>query len=316
MISLLTLLLGIFLYALPGSVMASTKSCPFEHLSGPVYVIAGSNSTLCPATKLVHPVTNPVAIIGQKGVILIDPGSSDAVGQLVLKRLSDITSKPVSAIINTHIHGLYWLANHAIRQRYPQVHIYAHRKMIERIQNGEGDFWLDAFFGPDAHQRLAYAVPEFALEGGENLTLSGVELKIYHPPNAHTDHDLMIEVVKDRILIMGGLVVEPEVPSQGVPADANFAGQIDAIKSILKLDMKTYVPGQGMPQGIELPRRALRFISAIYRGVQQGYADGLQDFEITQLLKTKLVKFRQWYDFSALGAVVSAMYLQVEQAEF
>ncbi len=314
--SLSTLLLVVFLATFLSSAGAADQACPFEKLSAGVYVIAGSNTTLCPPLKLRHPVTNPVAIIADHGVILVDPGSSEAVGQLVLKRLTQITDLPVVAIINTHIHGLYWLANHAIKARYPGARIYAHQGMIDRINNGEGNAWLDAFFGPDAHRQLSFSAPDHALHDGEILNFKGVALKIHHPPHAHTDHDLVIEVVKDKILILGGLVVEPEVPSQGVPGDANFAGQIAAIRQYLKLDIKTWIPGQGMPQGIELPQRSLRFLSAIYQGVQQGYEADLQDFEITRQLKTALSDFRQWYDFTALGAVVSEMYLQIEQDGF
>ena len=297
--------------------LASDDACPFNRLTDQVYFIAGSNAQTCPAQKLQHPVTNPVAIIGQTGVVLVDPGSSEAVGKLVLYQLSKITDKPVVAIINTHIHGLYWLANHAIKLRYPALKIYAHPRMIQRINNGEGQAWIDQFFPQQATgSSAAFSAPEISLEDGEILNLNGVMLKIHEFSHAHTDHDVAIEIVKDKILIVGGLVVEPEVPSQGVPQDANFKGQMAAIQRIIDMQMRSYIPGQGYPQGAQLPRRSLQFLSAIYDSVKRGYGAGMEDYEITAQLKLELAHFTKWYDFSALGRVVSEIWLQVEQDDF
>ena len=80
--------------------------------------------------------------------------------------------------------------------------------------------------------------------------------------------------------------------------------------------MKVYIPGRGNPGDVELPKRALKFLSALYSGVQHYYDDGLSDFEISTALKSKLSEFEQWYDFAELGGVVSQMYLQIEQDSF
>ncbi len=188
--------------------------------------------------------------------------------------------------------------------------------MIQRIAEGEGVFWIDAITGKYDGDKTQLALPDTALKGGEVLNLNGVEIKIHYQGLSHTDHDLLIEVVKDKILILGGLVVEPEVPSQGVPADANFKGQIAATKFAIQLHMNIYIPGQGFPQGVVLPQRGLRFLQAIYSGVEHYYSEGLEDFEITQRLKVELSEFQQWYQFDFLGRVIAEMYLQVEQENF
>ena len=71
-----------------------------------------------------------------------------------------------------------------------------------------------------------------------------------------------------------------------------------------------------MPGGPELPQRSLRFLRALYGGVERLYDEGLSDFEITARLKQELAEFEQWYDFERLGGVISQMYLQVEDANF
>ncbi len=298
------------------SAHASDINCRFKEITKRIYVIVGSDHKTCPEKAVEHPLTNPSAIVGETGVIIIDPGSSVQVGRLVLERLKLITNKPVVAVFNTHIHGLYWLGNQAIKEKYPDVRIYAHKRMIERINSGEGQFWVNAITGKHAGEKTKFLVPDISLRGGETLNIAGVVVKIHHSGHAHTDHDLMIEVPEERTLFLGGVAVEPEVPSQGVPQDADFKGQIAATQYAIRLAMDKYVPGRGHSGGIELPERALRFLEALYEGVRRYYKDGLSDSEITDRLKADLVNFKQWYDFAALGGVISQMYLQVEQENF
>ncbi|UHD17887.1 MBL fold metallo-hydrolase [Thiocapsa bogorovii] len=290
--------------------------CPFESVTERIFVIVGSDHRRCPRQSVNYPLTNPAAIIGETGVILIDPGSSLQAGRLVLERLQTITDKPVIAVFNSHIHGLYWLGNQAIGEAYPEVPIYAHERMIARINQGEGDFWVKAITGDHDGETTRFILPDHPLLGGETLTLAGIDVKVHHFGHGHTDHDLVLEVPSERAVFLGGLVVEPEVPSQGVPSDADFEGQIAATREAIALDADTFIPGRGHPAGDALPERALAFLTALYDGTAAGYDAGLTDFEVTQELKEELADYQAWYDFDQLGGVVSQMYLQVERDQF
>ena len=312
-----TLILCAFIYVLVmPAAMARDNECSFQQVSDRIYVIVGSDHKTCPIKEVEHPLTNPAIVVGETGIIVIDPGSSLQVGRLVLEHIRTITDKPVVAVFNTHIHGLCWLGNQAIREQFPDAHIYAHERMIKRVRDGEGDFWIDAITGRYQGEKTGYVIPDIALAGGESLTIAGLNIRIHHTGHAHTDHDIMIEIEDENVVFLGGMVVEPEVPSQGVPQDANFHGQMAATRYAIDLNAGTYIPGRGNPDGVELPERALRFLTALYRGVQQNYDEGLLDYEITDKLKDELSEYEQWYDFTRLGGVISQMYLQIEAESF
>ena len=304
------------LAALTSTGIAADIQCDFEQVSDRIYVIVGSDHGTCPVKDVEHPLTNPAIVVGESGVVLIDPGSSLQVGRLVVSRMRSVTDKPVVAVFNTHIHGLYWLGNQAIKEQFPAARIYAHKRMIERIKNGEGDFWVDAITGKYPGEKTRYVLPDTALEGDESERIAGLSFRIHHTGHAHTDHDILVELEDENALFLGGLVVEPEVPSQGVPQDANFKGQIAATRYAIDLNADIYVPGRGKPAGVELPERALRFLDALYSAVQRDYEEGLLDYEIANKLKKELSEYGQWYDFTRLGGVVSQMYLQVEAESF
>ncbi len=291
---------------------AATPQCPFEPVSAHVWVLHGSNAATCPRAAA-HPATNIGAVVTGAGVVLIDPGGSDEITRLVLDRLADVTGEPVVAVINTHIHGPYWLGNAAVRARFPGVPIIAHSRMIARLAAGEARAWA-ATLDPDAPPDVVG--PDTPLGGEATLTVGEVQLRLHPLEHAHTDNDLLVEVPAEGVLFLGGLVVEPELPSQGVPEDADFAGQIRAIGAVIEMQANHYVPGRGTTGGKALPRRAAAFLQALYDSVGRYYDAGLTDFEMVPRLRDDLVRFRQWYDFTALGRVVAFLYLQIEAERF
>ena len=273
------------------AVAAEPTDCPFERISAHVWVLHGSNGETCPRAPD-HPATNIGAVVSDAGVVLVDPGGSDAITGLVLDRLAAITDQPVVVVINSHIHGPYWLGNGAVRARFPGVPIIAHARMIERLSKGEARFWAKTL---DREAPPEVTLPDRALGGGATLTIGDIRLRLHVIGHAHTDHDLLVEIPSDRVLFLGGLVVEPELPSQGVPADADFRGQIAAIRAVLELPVDHFVPGRGRTAGKELPGHAARFLQALYTGVERYYDAGLQDYQMTPKLRGDLAMFRRWY---------------------
>src|SRR3989338_954368 len=104
-----------------------------------VYVLHGSNEL--PNKINQGFMNNPGFVLTKKGVVVIDPGSSVQVGELVLKKIAAVTRDPVVAVFNTHVHGDHWLGNQAIRAAYPKAVIYAHPKMKAKTAT-DGESWL------------------------------------------------------------------------------------------------------------------------------------------------------------------------------
>jgi glyoxylase-like metal-dependent hydrolase (beta-lactamase superfamily II) len=221
-------------------------------------------------------------------------------------------------VFNTHVHGDHWLGNHAIRAAYPKVPIYAHRRMIDRVNAGEGEDWLKLFMGMTQGAVAGTRVvgPNIGLQGGEVLTLDGVTLRIHHLGPAHTDHDLLIEVVEDRAIICGDVVVVGHIPNSDVPHDADFGGTIKAIHTLLDGSATTFVPGHGRSGGREVPETALRFLERLQALAKRYYLQGLADYEIKDRVIQDLDEYRNWVNFNELGRVLSYVYLEIERDNF
>ncbi len=106
----------------------------FDKIANNVYVIHGPLDE--PNEENGGFMNNPALIVSENSLIIIDPGSAYQVGKKLLNKISKISSKKISAVFNTHIHGDHWLANQAISEKFPQVKIYASKKMINEAKDG------------------------------------------------------------------------------------------------------------------------------------------------------------------------------------
>ena len=291
------------------------SSLRLQQLSENVFVLEGPQAFPSPATAGF--MNNPGFVRTPEGIVVIDPGSSVQIGQLLLQKIREVSGARLLAVFNTHVHGDHWLGNQAIREAEPEIPIYAHQRMIERIGDGEGDAWIDTFMkstdGAVAGTRVV--APSIGLEGGERLALGGVEFLVHHTGRAHTDHDIMIEYPREKSLFLGDIVTSQRVQSAR-PADSDIRGQIAAIEYALDLDVEVYIPGHGTAAGREMVIAQLRFLQVLYASVAHHYEAGLSDYEMKPLVEQDIAAYESWQNFDELGRVISHVYLQVEEDAF
>ena len=295
---------------------SSIENHSLDQVSKHIYVVHGTQELPNPKSRGF--MNNPAAIFTNNGVIIIDPGSSTEIGKQLIKKVQEVSDKPVIAIFNTHVHGDHWLGNHGISEIYPKVPIYAHKRMIERVNSGDGEEWLKLLNGmtKGAVAGTRIVGPNIGLTDGEELSIDGMKLKFHHTGHAHTDHDLMIEVSKDKALFFGDIVAAKRVPNSDVPQDASFKGSITAIKTMLIRPIDIYIPGHGVSGGREVPESSLHFLEILHSSVTKYYNEGLESFEMKKKVRTDLNKYKDWNNFNEIDRVINFVYQEVERDNF
>jgi glyoxylase-like metal-dependent hydrolase (beta-lactamase superfamily II) len=286
---------------------------PLRQLTDRVYVIHGPNEE--PNKQNQGFINNPAFVLTSKGVVVIDPGSSLQVGRMLLARIAKTTPSPVIAVFNTHIHGDHWLGNQAILAAYPNAVIYAHPNMMAKAE-GEGEVWLKTMLSLTAGATLGtrLALPSVALENNDTLRLGDRHFRVYHSGKAHTDGDLMVEVVEEKLMFLGDVVMAQRA---GRMDDGDFKGDIATIDLALKSGAVHFVPGHGPSGGREVPQTYRLFLTTLYGSVKKYYAQGLSDFDMKEKVSKDLAAYHQWAMFeSGLGRLISLAYLQVEAESF
>ena len=248
-----------------------------------IYVVHGPQVFPNPITKGF--MNNPGFVLTSAGVVVIDPGSSVQIGNKLLESIHTVTDKPVVAVFNTHVHGDHWLGNQAIQDAYPNVEIYAHENMTKRIEAGEGEQWIALFerMTKGATKGTRVVGPTKSLNGNEVITIGDTHFRLYHPPKAHSDTDIVIELDREKTLFAGDILTNNRVQSAR-PQDSDIMGLIEALKYVRDKDIKYYIPGHGKVGGKEIVEKQLQYLTELYKAVEKYYLQDFEAFELTPLV--------------------------------
>jgi glyoxylase-like metal-dependent hydrolase (beta-lactamase superfamily II) len=281
-----------------------------------VYVVHGIQAL--PNSENKAFMSNSGLVETEYGWVLFDTGGSPEVAGRIIELARGVSEKPIVAVFNSHVHGDHWLGNAAIREKYPQVEIFAHTKAIARLRAGDAEMWRGTMAGmmEIPSESLPFVIPDKSLEGSEVLEIGGVTMRIHHTGHAHTDSDIMLEVSGRRILFAGDVIEHGRAVSSDVPSDFDAMGQIAAIDHALELPVEIFVPGHGPTGGREIAEDAKRFLETLYGSVEKHYDEGLLDYEMRDQVAEDLEEFSDWFNFDDLGRLISYVYQQVEFADF
>jgi glyoxylase-like metal-dependent hydrolase (beta-lactamase superfamily II) len=286
---------------------------PLDRLTPNVYVIHGPTEDPTPKNQAFR--NNPGIVLTKEGVVVIDPGSSVYVGEMVVRKVKTLSDKPIVAVFNTHSHGDHWLGNEGIKLAYPRAVIYAHPKMKTMAIQDEGKMWIKAFneLSAGAVEGTTPVGPDKAVNDGEVVTIGGTRFRVLHPGPAHSDHDIMIELPDEKVLFFGDIVRD----NLFSPFQASFKGNIAAIDRGLKTGAKVFVPGHGHSGDRTAAMNYRRFLETMREQVRQHYRNGLSDFEMKPRIAEALGAYRNWSSLDeSLGRLVSAAYQEIEAEEF
>ena len=260
---------------------------------------------------------NVVIVLTSAGVVLLDPGGSAWAGEMVVDRIKSLTPDPVVAVFNSHAHGDHWLGNEGIRNAYPDSVIYGHPLMKDRVTGADGTFWLTQINslteGTAGGGRVV--APDRSVSDGDVVEIGDTRFRIHHTGPAHTDSDIMVEIVDQGTLFTGDVVRNGLLGI--MESDASFSGNIAAIDAIMAMDFRHYIPGHGRAGGIEIVRNYRAYLDTLLSKVRDLYADQLSDYEMKPMLVETLSAYRHWAGFDMrLGPHISRAYLEVEMEAF
>ena len=285
-----------------------------EQVAEAVYVIHGPLGLPSPENQGF--MNNPAFVVTAEGVVIVDPGSSLQVGEMVLAAVRRVTDKPIVAVFDTHVHGDHWLANQAIAEAWPKVKIYAHPKMIARVESGAGARWLkvmmDLTRGATTGTEVVNA--NAPVNDQTDIRIGELTFRVLHEGQAHTDNDIMILLPEKGVLFLGDNAGHGRLLRMN---DGNFQGNIKTLNRAVATGAKVFVPGHGKSGGPEAATEYRDYLQTVLDGVKQYFEEDLSDFEIKPKLLPALKRWQSWVDFDSLmGSHVSLAYLEIEEEAF
>jgi len=243
-----------------------------------VHVLLGPVQHANPANR--GYMINSTAIVGERGVILVDSGGSADVGRHLAAAVRRITDKPVTHVVNTHHHGDHYLGNAAFEGA-----TLISSEMCRQMVLETGDEWLK-LMQRDTGLPLAGTKPLAAkltyAEGTRTETsIHGVRLVFWVPRGSHTAGDLLVYLPDDKVLIAGDVLVSRVVPTLQDGVLKNWIGTLDEIRG---LGAERFVPGHGDPMGAGEVAALRDTLARFQAGVKQGFKSGLREDQVRRTL--------------------------------
>lgn len=290
------------------------KPYPLKKIASNTYVIHGPLEY--PNKKNQGFMNNPGFVVTKTGVVVIDPGSSVQVGRMVLKHIKNVTTKPVTHVLNTHIHGDHWLGNHAFADAFPKAIIMAHPDMIKRAKAGAAKQWVSMMsqLTDGASNGTRAVIPRKVIDDKQVIKTGGIQFRIYAPKEAHSFTDIMIEVVEESVVFLGDNVLYKRLPRMN---DGTFTGNIKACQVAIDIGAKTYVPGHGDSGSKDIIVPFMNYLKTVYSEVGKNYEAGMSDFEMKPNVVGKLQNYTDWSGFhDEVGKHISLAVLEYEKNSF
>ncbi|MDV7340599.1 MBL fold metallo-hydrolase [Terasakiella sp. A23] len=186
---------------------------------------------------------NTGVIIGDDGVMVIDTQATPFMAQDVVKRIREVTDKPIKYILMSHYHAVRVLGAAA----YEAENIIASRATYEMIEE-RGQFDYDSelgrfprlFQGAETIPGLTW--PSIVFDGKITIDLGNCPVEIWSPGRGHTQGDTIAWLPEQKILYAGDLVEFGATPYTGDAHLRDWPTTLDALRA---LKPQKLVPGRG-----------------------------------------------------------------------
>jgi len=246
---------------------------------------------------------NTGIIIGDDAVLVADTQATPAMAADVIRRIREVTDKPIKYVVLTHYHAVRVLGASA----YQPQQILASQDTYDLIvERGEQDKASEIGRFPRLFRNLE-TVPEgltwptMTFTGKMTLWLGKVEVQLLQLGRGHTKGDTVVWLPGEKTLLSGDLVEFDATPYAG---DAYFQDWPNTLDNIAKLNPLALVPGRGpalrgeaqVQKGLEVTRS---FISDVWASVKAGADAGRDLRKVYEETFAKLQpKYGEWVIFN------------------
>ena len=239
---------------------------------------------------------NTGVIVGDDAVMVVDTQATPVMAQDVIRRIREVTDRPIKYVVLSHYHAVRVLGASA----YQPQQIIASRDTYDLIvERGEQDKASEIGRFPRLFQVVesvpaGMTWPTITFSGRMSIWLGKLEVQLIQLGRGHTKGDTVAWLPAQKILFSGDLVEFDATPYAG---DAYFSDWPATLDNIAALQAQALVPGRGAalttPEQVAAGLAGTRaFIADVYASVQAGVVEGL---DLNRVYKRTLDQLRPTY---------------------
>ena len=196
------------------------RSLTVEQVTDDVYVLYGLGG-------------NVGVLKSDAGTVVVDTMTFEIQGQQILKKAQELTGMPITLIINTHYHTDHTHGNPA----FPTgTRVVATERTLHHLHATDTEY-----FSGDA----AALLPNETFSQFKEINLGNKTLRLYQTGRGHTDGDLVVEFVEDKVLHTGDLFFNGYYPNIDLEGGGSVLEWADTLTPVLALNVNQVIPGHG-----------------------------------------------------------------------
>ncbi len=242
---------------------------------------------------------NTGIIVGDDAVMVLDTQATPVMAADVIRRIREVTDKPIRYVLLTHYHAVRVLGASAYRAEGCE-HIIASADTRELIaERGEQDKASEIGRFPRLFRNVASVPagltwPTITFSGKMTLWLGRLEVQLLQLGRGHTKGDTVAWLPQQKTLFSGDLVEFDATPYAG---DAYFRDWPQTLDNIAALQPEQLVPGRGAalttPAQVQAGLSGTRnFIADLRASVEAGVAAG---HDLNAVYKSTIAALRPKY---------------------
>lgn len=186
---------------------------------------------------------NTGIVIGDNAVLVADTQATPVMAQDVIRRIREVSDKPIKYVVLTHYHAVRVLGASAYGAQEVIASADTRDLIVER---GEADMKSEIERFPRLFQSVesvpGLTWPTLTFKGEMTLWLGKLEVKLMQLGRGHTKGDTVVWIPGDKTLLSGDLVEFGATPYAG---DCYYEDWPKTLDALAALKPEQLVPGRG-----------------------------------------------------------------------
>ncbi len=241
---LVVLIAGVAVYAL-----TRVRGLEDEELTPDVHVLSGLGG-------------NVGVLRTEDGAVVVDTMTFRMQGERIRETAEVLGGGPVQVVLNTHWHRDHTHGNPGF---VPGMRIVSTERTLDHLKTNDAAYWTG---------EAAKTLPNETFTDEHELRVGGKTIRALHPGRGHTDGDLVVLFVEDRVLHTGDLFVNRRYPNIDLESGGSVKEWGDTLDRVLALDFDRVIPGHGPVSDRAGLVAFQRFIRELWAAAQAAAARG------------------------------------------
>lgn len=244
---------------------------------------------------------NAGAIVGSRSATVVDTTGTEKRARAFHAAIREVTSHPVSALINTHSHGDHTHGNFMFAPA--SAIIASERCRREIIAGGHASY---ALFPMVDFGDCPITPPTVTFDDRLSVYVDDLEVELIYVGPAHTTSDIVAWIPERKLLFSGDVIFNGGTP---FALGGSVAGWLTALDRIEALGAEAIVPGHGEVCGPEVIGEVRSYLRWVQQSARAGFEKGTPPLDLAAALD--LGKFAEWHDRERLVPNVHRVYSEL-----